>query len=227
MIERLQKFISSAGIASRRSAEKLMLEGKVKVNGKVIKELGTKIDPSKDQVEVEGKKIKLQKKIYLLLNKPRKYVTTRKDKLNRKTVYDLLPEEYRNLVWPVGRLDFTTEGLLLFTNDGKLTQDLTHPSFEHEKEYEVVLDRELSAGRLEKIRTGITLGDKKTSPAKVRADGKIVHLIIHEGWNRQIKRMFAVFGLTVRSIKRVRIGKLRLQDLQLGQHKLIDKKEII
>ncbi|MDP4000774.1 MAG: pseudouridine synthase [bacterium] len=227
MQERLQKFISSAGIASRRSAEKFMLEGKVKVNGKVIKEMGTKIDPSKDQVEVEGKKIKLQKKIYLLLNKPRKYVTTRKDKLNRKTVYDLLPEEYRNLVWPVGRLDFTTEGLLLFTNDGELTQDLTHPSKGHEKEYEVILDRELSAGRLEKIRTGITLGDKKTSPAKVRVDGKIVHLIIHEGWNRQIKRMFAVFGLTVRSIKRIRIGKLKLKELQLGQHKLIEKKEII
>jgi 23S rRNA pseudouridine2605 synthase len=227
MEERLQKVISSAGIASRRAAERLISAGKVKVNGKVVSRLGTKIDPLVDKIEVDGKKIELQKKIYLILNKPRKYVTTRKDKLNRKTVYDLLPSQYQNLVWPVGRLDYTTEGLLLLSNDGELTQTLTHPSKEHEKEYEVVLDRELSEGRADKIRNGMILGDKKTSPAKVKVNGKTVLLTIHEGWNRQIKRMFAAFGLTVRSIKRIRIGKLKLKELELGKYRIIDKKEII
>ncbi|MBI2607408.1 MAG: rRNA pseudouridine synthase [Candidatus Doudnabacteria bacterium] len=227
MKERLQKFISNAGITSRRNAEKLIVAGKIKVNGQVVTELGSKVDPSADQVEVEGKKITLQRKIYLVLNKPKKYVTTRKDKLNRKTVYDLLPAIYRNLVWPVGRLDYTTEGLLIFTNDGELTQTLTHPSKEHEKEYEVVLDKALSAGRADKIRNGMMLDGKKTSPAKLQVNGKTVRLTIHEGWNRQIKRMFAAFGLTVRSIKRIRIGKLQLSGLELGQSKIIQRKDII
>jgi 23S rRNA pseudouridine2605 synthase len=227
MEERLQKFIASAGIASRRAAEGLINAGKVKVNGKVVIKMGTKVDPNRDHVEVNGQAIEVQKIVYLVLNKPKKYVTTRKDKLNRKTVYDLLPEKYQNLVWPVGRLDYTTEGLLLFTNDGELTQTLTHPSREHEKEYEVVLDRELSPGRAEKVRNGMLLDGKTTAPAKVKVNGKTVYLTIHEGWNRQIKRMFAAFGHTVRSIKRVRIGKLKLNKLQLGRYSEISRKDIV
>src|SRR5581483_1400244 len=124
MQERLQKYISQAGIASRRHAEELIVAGKVKVNGKIIRELGTKVDPSRDRVEVNGKKILQQKLIYLILNKPKRYVTTRHDPRARRTVFDLLPLELRNVVWPVGRLDFNTEGLLIFTNDGELTQQL-------------------------------------------------------------------------------------------------------
>jgi len=227
MQERLQKIISQAGVASRRHAEELILAGKVKVNGQVVKELGTKADLSKDRVEVDGKVIKSQKLIYLMMNKPPRYMTTRSDPERRKTVYDLLPADLRSVVWPIGRLDFLTQGLLLFTNDGELTQDLAHPSKEHEKEYEVVLDKELSAGRIEKLRTGMTLDGKKTAPAKVIVNGTTVHITIHEGWNRQVRRMFSAFGYTVRSLKRIRVGKLRLGNVQLGQYKVIDKKEIL
>jgi 23S rRNA pseudouridine2605 synthase len=227
MLERLQKFISGAGIASRRHAEEMILAGRVKVNGKIVKELGTKVDTAKDAVLVDGKKISKQKFVYLVLNKPKKYVTTRMDPRKRKTVFDLLPPELKNVVWPVGRLDYNTEGLLVFTNDGELTQILTHPSKEHEKEYEVELDKEISEGKLEKIKTGIMLDGRMTSPAKARVAGNTVYLTIHEGWNRQIRRMFAVIGLNVRHLKRIRIGKLKLKDLQLGQYKLIDKSEII
>jgi pseudouridine synthase len=185
------------------------------------------VDPKKDKVEVDGKKIGLQKLVYLILNKPKRYMTTRHDPTGRHTVYELLPSNLRNVVWPVGRLDFNTEGLLIFTNDGELTQMLTHPSKEHEKEYEVVLDKELSEGRIEKIEQGMMLEGKMTAPAKVRVVGPIVYLTIHEGWNRQIRKMFAAFHYSVRNLKRIRIGKLKLNDLELGQYKMIEKKEII
>jgi 23S rRNA pseudouridine2605 synthase len=227
MLERLQKYISQAGIASRRHAEELIVAGKVKVNGKVVKELGTKVDPDKDRVEVDHKKIQAQQLMYLVMNKPKRYMTTRSDPRARKTVYDLLPADLRNVVWPVGRLDFLTEGLLIFTNDGELTQTLAHPSREHEKEYEVVIDKDISAGRIQKLREGMMIEGKMTAPATVRVDGKTVHITIREGWNRQVRKMFAAFGFTVRSLKRVRIGKLKLGDLKLGEYKKIDKKEII
>lgn len=227
MEERLQKYISQAGIASRRHAEELILAGKVKVNDKVITKLGTKVDPSKDAVEVNGKKIGLQKLVYLVLNKPKRYMTTRHDPERRKTVYELLPPELRNIVWPVGRLDYNTEGLLIFTNDGDLTQTLTHPSKEHDKEYEVMLDKELTEGRIAKIEKGMMLDGKMTAPAQLRIAGKTVYLTIHEGWNRQIRRMFSYLGYTVRNLKRIRIGKLKLNNVELGQYIMVDKKELI
>lgn len=227
MQERLQKYISQAGVASRRHAEELIVAGKVKVNGQIVRELGTKVDPGKDRVEVEGKKIQLQKLTYLMMNKPKRYLTTRNDPAKRKTVFDLLPADLKNVVWPIGRLDFNTEGLLLFTNDGELTQDLAHPSKEHEKEYEVVLDKEVSEGRLAKLREGMELDGKKTAPAQVRVNGTTVNITIHEGWNRQVRRMFSAFGYTVRNIKRIRVGKLKLGNLPVGEYKPIDKKEII
>jgi 23S rRNA pseudouridine2605 synthase len=227
MQERLQKIISQAGIASRRHAEELILAGKVKLNGKVVKELGTKADASKDRIEVNNKPIKIQEHIYLMMNKPKRYMTTRDDPRKRKTVFDLLPPELRTVVWPIGRLDFLTEGLLLFTNDGELTQHLAHPSKEHEKEYEVVIDKELSAGRLQKLREGMILDGEKTAPAKVIVNGPTIRVTIHEGRNRQIRRMFSSFGYTIRSLKRVRIGKLILKGLQLGEYKEIQKKDIL
>jgi 23S rRNA pseudouridine2605 synthase len=227
--ERLQKFLSQAGVSSRRHAEEMIKRGEVKVNGKIVREMGHKIDPGKDRIEVLGRSVKAEKgKIYIMLNKPRKYLTTRNDPKKRKTVYDLLPNDLKNKVWPVGRLDYLTEGLLLLTNDGDLTQTLTHPSKEHEKEYEVELDKRISDGKLEKIRSGILLDGRKTSPAKVIMlnDNKL-RMIIHEGWNRQIRRMFSVIGLTVRNLKRLRVGKLKLQDLPLGRHKKISLKDIM
>lgn len=227
MLERLQKFISQAGIASRRHAEELIKAGKVRVNGRVITQLGTKVDPEKDRVEVNGKKIGLQKLVYLVLNKPKRCMTTRDDPRKRKTVFALLPPNLKNIVWPVGRLDFDTSGLLIFTNDGELTQKLTHPSKEHEKEYEVILDKELSAGRIEKIEGGMMIDGHLTSPAKIRTNGTTVYITIHEGANRQVRKMFGSLGYSVRNLKRIRIGKLKLNDLELGQYKLIEKKEII
>lgn len=230
MQERLQKFLSGAGVASRRAAEKLITSGKVRVNGQVVTKLGTKVDPQADQVLVGGKPIKAAEAlVYLALNKPKRHMTTRFDPERRKTIYDLLPAELKNKVWPVGRLDFNTEGLLLLTNDGDLTQKLTHPSSEHEKEYEVVLDREPTEEKLEKIRTGVFLDGKKTSKALVWAEGAVVYLTIHEGWKRQVRKMFSVLGYTVRNLKRIRIEKLKLSALQLqpGKFKAIDKKDIM
>jgi len=227
MMERLQKIISSAGVASRRHAEELILAGKVKINGKVVRVLGTKADLNKDKIEVAGKLIKRQRLVYLVFNKPKRYLTTRFDPQNRRTIYQLLPDELKSVVWPVGRLDFTTEGLMILTNDGELTQILTHPSKEHEKEYLVELDKEITEGKLEKIRNGVKLQEGVTSPAKARADGTKVYLTIHEGWNRQIRRMFSVLGYTVRNLRRIRIGKLKLTNLAVGQYQEIRKSEIL
>ncbi|MBX4205496.1 MAG: rRNA pseudouridine synthase [Candidatus Doudnabacteria bacterium] len=227
MQERLQKFISQAGVASRRHAEELITSGKVRVNGKVVTKLGTKVDPSIDRVEVDHKKIETQKLIYLVMNKPKRCVTTRRDPRARKTVYDYLPAELRDVVWPVGRLDFLTEGLLIFTNDGELTQQLTHPSREHEREYEAVLDKEISSGRIEKLEQGMIIDGKKTAPAKVRTNGTTVYITIHEGWNRQVRKMFSAFGYTVRNLKRVRIGNLKLADLESGTYKMVQRKDLL
>lgn len=227
MIERLQKFMSAAGVASRRHAEEMIKAGVVKVNGVTVKELGTKVDSEKDKVTVNGKKILAPTSfLYLAMNKPKRYMTTRDDPRKRRTVYDLLPPNLRNVVWPIGRLDFNTEGLLLFTNDGELTHKLTHPSFEHEKEYEVQLDKELSSGRIEKIETGMMIDGKKTAPAKLRTQGTTVYLTIHEGMNRQVRKMFGELGYSVRNLKRIRIGKLKLGDLASGQYKNFDPKNV-
>ncbi len=230
MEERLQKFISQAGVASRRHAEELIVAGKVRVNGEIAKVLGTKIDPAKDKVEIKRsgwKKIGQQQLVYLVLNKPKRYMTTRHDPRARKTVFDLLPPELRNVVWPVGRLDFDTEGLLIFTNDGELTQEMTHPSKEHDKEYEVILDKELSGGRIEKLQNGMMIDGKMTTPAKIRIAGTTVYITIHEGMNRQVRKMFGSLGYSVRNLKRVRIGKVSLNNLQLGEYKFVDKQELI
>lgn len=239
MPERLQKFLANAGVASRRAAEKLITAGKVKVNGQVVTKLGTKIDPARDEISVNGKKVKpISDYIYIALNKPKRFMTTRHDPQKRRTIYELLPPDLRTKVWPVGRLDFQTEGLLLLTNDGDLTQSLTHPSAEHEKEYEVVLDREPTEAKLGKIETGVFLdgpastrrqgeAGKKTAPAKARSSGKVVYLTIHEGWKRQIRRMFSALGYTVRNLKRIRIGKLKLGDLKAGEYRYLEKNQIL
>jgi len=227
MQERLQKFLNRAGIASRRKAEELISAGLVLVNGKKAK-LGVKIDPMIDTVKVSGKTVaNLEKFVYIAFNKPLGYVTSRQSQLGKKTVYDFLPKSLKDKVWTVGRLDFNTEGLLLFTNDGELTQKMTHPSFDHEKEYEVVAHKVPTEIQLSKLRLGIMLGDYKTRPCKVLSENKKVRITLQEGKYRQVRRMFAVVGLEILKLKRVRMGDYELpKDLKPGEHKFITKIEI-
>lgn len=248
MQERVQKFISSAGAASRRKAEEFIKSGQVFINGKKAK-LGDKVDPDVDVVKVYGKIIKpSEQKIYIALNKPKGYVVSKTDPKHRKTVFDLLPEELRDKVWNVGRLDYDTGGLLILTNDGELTQQLAHPSFEHDKEYEATTQETPDESQLEKLRTGVDIATGTTYPAEVKLyqhrssnphpnpspkgrgqySGPTVRIIIHEGKKRQIRRMFAAVGLTVTALKRIRINKLKLPDsLPPGKYVEVKKEEIL
>lgn len=228
MQERVQKFLSSAGLASRRKAEEFIKSGQVLINGKKAK-LGDKVDPEKDVVKVYGKLVKpAEQKIYLMLNKPKGYVVSKSDPKGKKTVFDLLPAEIRGKVWNVGRLDYDTEGLLIMTNDGELTQQLAHPKFEHDKEYEVATQEAPTESQLEKLRTGVEISTGTTYPAQVKQrDGK-VRITIHEGKKRQIRRMVSAVGLTLTNLKRIRVNKLTLpKDLPLGAHKLVKKEDIL
>jgi pseudouridine synthase len=228
MQERVQKFISSSGVASRRQAEEFIKSGQVLINGRKAK-LGDKVDPQKDTVKVYGKIVKpAQEKIYIALNKPKGYVVSKSDPKHRKTVFDILPEDLRGKVWNIGRLDFDTEGLLIMTNDGDLTQALAHPSNEHEKEYEVTTQEAPTENQLEHLRTGVEIATGTTYPAEVKQrDGK-VRITIHEGKKRQIRRMFSTVGLTVSNLKRIRVNKFLLpKDLAPGQFREIKKEDIL
>ncbi len=227
--ERLQKFLSNAGIASRRGSEVLIEQGAVKINGKIAK-LGDKVIPGKDEVKVDGKVIQpTQETFYIAVNKPREYISSRFDPEKRRSVYSLLPKALQSKVWSVGRLDFYTEGLMLFTNDGDLTQQLAHPSFEHDKEYEVWLNAEPTNDELDHLREGVEIGDRDmTQPAKIKLkSGGVVEITIHEGKKRQIRRMFEKIGYRVKKLKRIRINKLKLGDLPLGKMKYVQKSDIV
>lgn len=217
---RIQKFIALNTNFSRRAAEKLIDERRVKLNGKIIAEQGVKIEPG-DSVKIDNKLIKpVQKKITIMLNKPKGYVTTKSDEKGRQTVMDLIP--YKDLI-PVGRLDKDTEGLLLFTNDGDLAYNLTHPKFEHEKEYEVKLRDPLSKENKEKLEKGVRIDGRRTAPCKItKLKEKECNITIHEGRKRQIRRMFEVVDNKVIYLKRTRIGKLKLGTLELGKFKIIN-----
>jgi len=220
---RLQKILSQAGVASRRAAEKLMAEGRVSVNGRTVFELGTKADPATDDIRVDGRRLKAAERArYILLNKPRGYVTTRSDEKRRKTVIDLL-EGVREYVYPVGRLDYDTEGLLLLTNDGDLAAQLTHPRHGVERTYEAHVAGMPEDRALEKLRKGVPLDGKRTLPAHVvlvnagRRDADGVLLItIREGRNRQVRRMLEAVGHPVSRLKRTKIGPLADRKLPTG-----------
>ncbi len=228
MLERIQKFISRSGVASRRKAEEFIKSGQVTINAKKA-QLGDKINPETDIVKVYGKTVTApQETIYLALNKPKGYVVSKKDPRHRKTVFDLLPAELKNKLWNVGRLDFDTEGLLLLTNDGELTQELSHPKHEHEKEYEIQTQEQPTEAQLENLRQGVEISSGLTSPAKAKIrNGKIL-LTIHEGKKRQIRRMLSSVGLSVANLKRIRINKLILpKELPTGQFIKIKKTDIL
>ncbi len=224
---RLQKFLSEQGIASRRKAEQFILGGHVTVNGKAAK-IGDKVDPKLDQIKVFGKPVKVsEEKLYIVLNKPKGYVTSKRDPLGRKTIFSLLPEALRRKVWNVGRLDFNTEGLLLLTNDGELTQELSHPSFEHEKEYQVEVNLPPTEKQISQLKEGVELPTGTTYPAKVKAKGATLLLTIHEGKKHQVRRMIEAVGLNLKSLKRIRVNKLKLPAIPAGEYVLVDKKDIL
>lgn len=224
-IERLQKVLARVGIGSRRACEKLIVERRVTVDGRVS-ELGDKVDPETSQIEVDGLKIGVREDlVYYLLNKPIGVITTSKDPQNRSTVIDLVPNHPR--VFPVGRLDADTEGLLLLTNDGDLTHYLTHPSFGIEKEYLVQLEARPSRNAIRELRQGVELEDGITAPARVSlVDEKILRMVIHEGRNRQIRRMCESVGHTVVRLVRSRIGPIVDRSLPPGSFRELTKQEL-
>jgi pseudouridine synthase len=222
-VERLQKILSQAGVASRRASEQLMLDGRVTVNGTTIRELGTKADPARDDIRVDGRRVKIvEQRRYLLLNKPRGYVTTRSDPQRRPTVIDLL-RGVREYVYPVGRLDFESEGLLILTNDGDLAARLTHPSHGVARVYEARVLGVPDAHDLDRLSRGLVIDGRRTHasdvtllPPRRDARGATLVITIHEGRNRQVRNMCEAIGHPVDYLRRVAIGPIRDSKLKIG-----------
>lgn len=233
MEERLQKFLSEAGIASRRKCEEYILQGKVKVNGEVVTTLGTKINPEEDKIEYDGKIVKKSKEehTYILLNKPIDYVTTAKDQFGRQTVLDLVKVNKRLV--PVGRLDMYTSGALILTDDGDFVYKVTHPKHEITKTYTVTLRGEISKEDVENLTKGVDIGGFTTSKAKVKIlkiDKELnksrLEITIHEGKNRQIRRMCESIGKKVLALHRSKIGNIGVKDLKIGNWRYLTQKEV-
>lgn len=232
MLERLQKVISQAGVASRREAELIIKAGRVTVNGAVVTELGTKVSPGRDQVAVDGKRLKSENNVYLMLNKPKGVITTVKDPGKRQTVLDYL-KDIPQRIYPVGRLDFNTEGLLLLTNDGELTNALIHPSRKIFKTYLAKVKGIPSEEKLDLLRAGIKLEDGVTAPAQIylididqEKLSATLEITIHEGKNRQIRRMCEAIGFPIRQLKRTKFAGLALTGLRRGQYRHLSDSEV-
>ena len=229
---RLQKFLANSGVASRRKCEELILEGKVSVNGKVVNELGTKINPSVDKVEFCGELIhSSEKKVYILLNKPIDYVTTVKDQFDRQTVLDLIdiPEK----VVPVGRLDMYTSGALLLTNDGDFVYKVTHPKYEIEKTYTVTIRGIATQDDVKKLENGVKIDDYVSGKAKVKIlktdeekNFSRLQITIHEGKNREVRKMCEAIDKKVLALHRRRIGNLDVKNIEIGKWRYLNKKEV-
>lgn len=226
---RLNKYISNAGLCSRREADTLITDGKVQVNGKVVTEMGYKVDPA-DEVMVNGKRIKPEKFVYILLNKPKGYLSTTKDPENRKTVLDLIKGATQERVYPVGRLDRNTTGVLLLTNDGELTNNLIHPSRQISKIYSVKLNNALAKNDFLKIMEGITLEDGPVNVDDLaytdERDKSEIGIEIHSGKNRVIRRLFESLGYEVVKLDRVMFGLLTKKDLPRGKWRFLNDKEV-
>ncbi len=222
MLVRLNKFLAAAGVASRREADRLIEAGRVRVNGRAVTELGTKVDEGRDRVEVDGRPVKSEaRSVYILLHKPEGYVTTLKDPEGRPTVRDLLAG-FKTRVFPVGRLDVSSSGLLLLTNDGELAYRLLHPRFEVKKTYVAVVRGEPDETALEALRRGVFVEGKKTAPARVRvlrrAGAKcVIELEIHEGRKREVRKMLEAVGHPVAELTRTRFAGLTLKGLGSGK----------
>lgn len=228
---RLQKYLANCGVASRRGSEEIIKAGRVSVNGEVIKEMGVQVDEDRDVISVDGQEVRAQSKmIYIMLNKPAGYVTTVSDEKDRETVMDLVADiPYR--IYPVGRLDYDTEGLLLMTNDGDLTYKITHPKNNIEKTYVAEVTGNVTMDTLLKLRGGVVLDGVKTSPAQVEVIGATqygtkLEVTIHEGRNRQVRKMFEATGCIVKRLKRTKEAGLILGHLPLGRWRKLTESEV-
>lgn len=232
MEERLQKYLAQCGVASRRKCEELILQGRVQVNGVTVTELGTKINPEKDKIKFDGKDIKqAQKLVYILLNKPIGYVTTADDQFGRDTVLDLVKVKER--IVPVGRLDMYTSGALILTNDGDFVYQVTHPKHEIEKTYTVTIKGIVQNSEVEQLRNGIKIDDYITKPARVKIlktdtekDISRLEITIHEGKNRQVRKMCEAVGRKVLALHRSKIGGIGVKDIELGKWRYLKSFEV-
>ncbi len=227
---RLQKFLADAGVASRRTGEQYILEGRVKVNGQVVRLLGSKVDPVHDQVLVDNKSVQAKKLVYVALNKPVGCVCSRKDELDRPTIYELLPREWET-VQSVGRLDYNSEGLIFLTNDGQFALRLTHPRYGISKKYLVTVEGEVTPAMMQLFKQGIfhegerlrALSAKIISGTRAKS---VVELELGEGKNREVRRLFESQAVTVRKLQRTQIGKIRLGELKPGKWRTLNAVEI-
>lgn len=229
-MERLQKYIAEAGYTSRRKAEDLIKEGKVEVDGKIVKELGTKVS-GKERIIVEGNLLKKEEKEYYLLNKPREVITSVSDDKNRKTVVDLIETDKR--IYPVGRLDYDTTGVLLLTNDGEFANILMHPNNKIDKVYIAKIRGIIKGDAINKLKNGVIIDGKKTEKCRVKLrktdlknNTSMVEVTIHEGRNHQVKKMFDAVGFEVLKLKRERFGIFTLQGLTSGDYRRLSPKEV-
>lgn len=230
-IERLHKVMAEAGIGSRRRCEELILDKRVLVDGRVVRELGVKVDPEQVEIICDGVALRRERKIYFIFNKPRGVVCSTRDPKNRPLVVDMF-RKIEQRVFPVGRLDVDSEGLLIVTNDGALCNLLTHPRYEVAKTYVVVVRGALVGKSLEKVQGGVWLAEGKTHPAKIRIvkrtrESTALEITLKEGKNREVRRVFARVGHPVSFLRRTHIGKLQLTNLKPGQHRTVSREQLL
>jgi 23S rRNA pseudouridine2605 synthase len=228
--ERLHKVLANSGVASRRACELLIAAGQVTVDGKIVTEMGFKVDPAKNKIMFGGQRIKPPRPVTLILNKPKKTVTTTKDEAGRRTVMQYV-QHIPERVYPVGRLDWESEGLLVMTNDGDLANLLTHPRYGVARTYHVVVKGVLKPEVLEKMQKGVWLAEGKTGPIKILIkkrdrESAVVEVTVHEGMNREVRRVFARFGLKVKHLKRLQVGPLSLGHLGTGALRVLSPQEV-
>jgi len=228
-MERLHKILAHCGVGSRRECEELIEQGRVDVDGEVVTELGTKIDPGEARIRVDGERVKLEPHVYYLVHKPKGFLCTNEDTHGRPKVIDLIPDEKR--IYTVGRLDEESEGLILLTNDGELANRVTHPRYKIAKTYRLTIPGPVEPEQLERIKSGVWLSDGKTAPAEILKVQRhkrrtFVTVTIHEGKNRELRRIFAKVGLRVQALVRIGIGPLRLGDLERGAYRRLHPREL-
>jgi 23S rRNA pseudouridine2605 synthase len=227
---RLHKFLAEGGVASRRASEQLIRDGRVKVNGEIVRQLGTRIDPRRDQVLVDQRPVRAKRKLYVALHKPRGCVCSRRDEFGRRTVYELLPREWSNL-YSVGRLDYSTEGLIFLTNDGEFALRLTHPRYAVRKKYRATVEGRVEEEVLRHFSRGVLEQGEKLKAQNARLissslSQSVVELELTEGKNREVRRLFESQGLAVKRLQRTQIGKIKLGELKPGKWRTLTEPEI-
>jgi 23S rRNA pseudouridine2605 synthase len=229
-VVRLQKFLAEAGVASRRAAEQIIVEGRVCVNGEPVRLLGSKVDPARDKITLDGKPVRTRRKTYLALNKPRRCVCSRQDEAGRPTIYELLPKDWTS-IQSVGRLDYDTEGLIFLTNDGEFALRLTHPRYGICKRYLAAVEGRVDEAMLDRFKRGVfhrgeKLKTERTWLVSSGQSGSVVELELAEGKNREVRRLFESQGLSVKRLQRIQIGKIKLGELKPGRWRALTEPEI-